>query len=439
MNWSKYNFLFKSTKYGYLIYNTLTNSFAELDELSYSKLEQIQSGKQTEDNIFTLEEIEKLKKAKIIVADDYDEYLKIKLQRHINRFDKSRMLLTLAPTLHCNFACSYCFEESRPKVSMTDEIEDATINFIKRHSEVKSLSITWFGGEPLLNFDRIISLTKKIESLNLVYNASIITNGYLLTQEVIDKLLDLKIILLHVTLDGLEKNHNERRPHITEKDSFEVIYSNMLRLKPLLKDKKVRLTVRVNVDHTNEDHFHEIYEKINNDFAGFNVNVYPGIVKKAYGSCSSIDDILMDNDGQAKFNIEQYRKHGIANSDFFPAKVGGECMARKIYGYLIDARGDIYKCWTDVGNKNEIVGNVSNNSSVNTTKLTRYLTGADPLDKQACQECFFLPVCAGGCPHMALKKQFEANPIDLCLVAKGNLKEFLEIYYEIKTRKKVAI
>jgi uncharacterized protein len=439
MNWSKYNFLFKSRQYGYLIYNTLTNSFAELDESTFNKFEKLQNDTKTINNDFSQEEIEKLQQAKIIVNDDYDEYLKIKLSRHIKRFDKSLMTLTIAPTLHCNFACSYCFEDARPKVYMTDQIENDIISFIKRHAEVKRLSITWFGGEPLLSFDRIESLTKKIKLLEINYYSSIITNGYLLTQEVVDKLHELKIRHVHVTIDGPESIHNKRRPHIKETDSFDVIYTNILRLKPLIQAQKIALTVRVNVDHTNEDHYHEIYKKIRTDFTGLEVSIYAGIVKKSYGSCSSVDDILMDNQEQANFNIEQFSKYGIKNSNFFPIKVSGECMARQLYGYLIDARGDTYKCWTDVGNKKEVVGNISNNNAINPTKLTRYLTGADVFDKPECQKCFFLPVCGGGCPHLALKKQFDGNPIDLCLVAKDNLKEFLEIYYEIITKKTKTI
>ena len=209
----------------------------------------------------------------------------------------------------------------------------------------------------------------------------------------------------------------------------------MLKLSPYLEDKKMKLTVRVNVDKTNEQYYHEIYQKIREDFKNIDIFIYPGIVKKTYGSCSSIDDILLDNQEQAIFNINQYKRYGIRSADFFPIKHNGECIARQIHGYLIDPRGDIYKCWTDTGKKTEAVGNVSDQTSINTTKLTRYLTGADVFDKEECQKCFFLPVCGGGCPHLSIKKMINNYPVDLCHIAKNNLEDFLEIYYEIKTRK----
>lgn len=432
MIFSKYNFLFQSPKYGYLLYNSITNLFAEIDKETVKKLENIKQGHSSILDCFSTDKITTLKNNKIFVENDYDEYLEIKLQKHLKRFDRSKMNITIAPTLHCNFNCDYCFEEARPNIYMNDEIEYKIIEFIKRHDTVKTLYVTWYGGEPLLNFKRIKSLTQKIQKLNLNYFAAIITNGYLLDKRKIDEFINMNIKYIHITLDGPKHIHDIRRPHIKKGGSFDTIYNNILQLKPYLKDRKMKLSIRVNVDKTNEVYYHEIYQKIKEDFEGIDVSVYSGIVKKTYGSCSSIDDILLDSHEQANFNIEQYQKFGIKSPDFFPMKHNGECIARQIYGYLIDPLGDIYKCWTDTGKKTERVGNISNNELINTTKLTRYLTGADVFDNQECQECFFLPVCGGGCPHLAIKKMFENKQIDLCHIAKGNLEQFLEIYYEIK-------
>ncbi len=439
MVWSKYNFLFFSEKYGYLLYNSLTNLFAEIDEETVAKIDAIRSESKELIDCFSEEEITQLRYNKIFVENDYDEYFEMKLQKHLKRFDRSQMNITIAPTLHCNFACDYCFEESRPPVYMDEEIENSIVKFIERHDTVNTLYVTWYGGEPLLNFKKIRTLTAKLRPLKQKYFASIVTNGYLLTQDKIDEFIDLGIRYIHITLDGPKEIHDSRRPHISKGNSFDVIYNNILKLKPYLKDEKMKLTVRVNVDKTNQDYYHKIYQKIRKDFEGIAVSIYSGIVKKTYGSCSSVDDILLDSKEQSIFNITQYKKFGITNSDFFPIKSNGECIARQIYGYLIDPLGDIYKCWTDTGKKTERVGNVSNDKLINTTKLTRYLTGADVFDKEECQECLFLPVCGGGCPHLSLKKMFENEQIDLCHVAKGNLKEFLEIYYEIKQKQKEKV
>lgn len=160
--WSRYNYLFHSKKYGHLLYNSLTNCFAQIDNETVSLFEKYKESGGSPSSFFTENEIIQLRKAKILVESDYDEFLQIKMQKHLKRFDKSLLNLTLAPTLHCNLSCNYCFEESRPRVYMSDETENSVIDFIKRHNDAEKLNITWFGGEPLLAFERIKSLTQKI-------------------------------------------------------------------------------------------------------------------------------------------------------------------------------------------------------------------------------------------------------------------------------------
>ena len=74
----------------------------------------------------------------------------------------------------------------------------------------KSWLLHWYGGEPLLAISPIERLTKKFKKIckrfNIEYSASIITNGYLLTEDVCNKLLDLDITDAQITLDGDAKD-----------------------------------------------------------------------------------------------------------------------------------------------------------------------------------------------------------------------------------------
>ena len=112
--------------------------------------------------------------------------------------------MTIAPTRECNFACPYCYEPDRDVVYMSDKTEKNIISFMKRFPKVDRIIITWYGGEPLLAFDRILSMNTKIADLKIPYESIIITNGYLLNQEVIDRLEELKTGRIQITLDGCE-------------------------------------------------------------------------------------------------------------------------------------------------------------------------------------------------------------------------------------------
>ena len=145
MKWSRYNFLFESDNV-YFIYNSLSNSFAELDSETYFQLMKF---KENDSVALSDEELEKqLISMKVLVEDDRDELNKIKYQVHKKRFYDKHLGLTINPTLHCNFACPYCFEGEHSSVYMTDEVENDIVEYIKKHSSVKSVHVTWFGGEP---------------------------------------------------------------------------------------------------------------------------------------------------------------------------------------------------------------------------------------------------------------------------------------------------
>ena len=94
--------------------------------------------------------------------------------------------LTICPTMGCNFDCPYCFED-HGRGKMSPEVQDDVVALTERMleaSKATDLSVTWFGGEPLLAPDVIESLTQRlmalVEERGGTYSAGVITNGYLM-------------------------------------------------------------------------------------------------------------------------------------------------------------------------------------------------------------------------------------------------------------------
>ena len=58
----------------------------------------------------------------------------------------------------------------------------AITRFINEHNNAKTLNLIWYGGEPLLSFNRIKEIYNNIKSDTNVQitNHSIVTNGYLI-------------------------------------------------------------------------------------------------------------------------------------------------------------------------------------------------------------------------------------------------------------------
>lgn len=235
--WSKYNTLFTRESV-YLFYNSLSNAFVELSKDYYDQLMQYRPGEPVD--IADKELGAQLIRMKALVDDDEYEIRKIRFTNTARRFGKDSLSLTINPTLACNFRCPYCFEEGHPVTRMTDETEDKVVKFISGF-DPKRLSVTWFGGEPLLEFNRIKSLTEKFKSLGIPYHASIITNGYLLNEETARQFAGLNISSAQVTLDGVGAAHDCRRFLKGGKPTFDTIYRNLQAIGEHVPDLRVSI------------------------------------------------------------------------------------------------------------------------------------------------------------------------------------------------------
>ena len=100
-----------------------------------------------------------------IVPSDIDEISKLQYFYDSQFYDQSNLTITLLPTLRCNFACPYCFENEHTKeMSLIDiDLFFKAVNSIL--SPIKNLHIALFGGEPLLSWSRIYPYLKEINKI----------------------------------------------------------------------------------------------------------------------------------------------------------------------------------------------------------------------------------------------------------------------------------
>ncbi|TAG10207.1 MAG: hypothetical protein EAZ42_04665 [Verrucomicrobia bacterium] len=92
------------------------------------------------------------------------------------------------------------------------------------------MQITFFGGEPLLNYEmikRIVAYCKEIERLGTkVFTFELITNGTLLDKEVVEFCVEHKF-LLFISIDGWKEMHDYNRPAMGRDDAcYETIIEN---------------------------------------------------------------------------------------------------------------------------------------------------------------------------------------------------------------------
>ena len=103
--------------------------------------------------------LKQLHDKRFIVNSSVDEIKE--LQRLLNSTNNrgDYYILTINPTLSCNFRCWYCYENhsNKPLMSHNDILSITNlIERILRNPSINHLAINFFGGEPLLGFSKVI-------------------------------------------------------------------------------------------------------------------------------------------------------------------------------------------------------------------------------------------------------------------------------------------
>lgn len=426
MYWSKYNILSKSEKYGYLLFNTMSLAFIRINEQDIDMWKKL---RETPDSYTNFQNYDFLIKARILVdnqEDDLNVYLADVLK---NRYNSSDMALTILPTRGCNFGCIYCYEQDRPNVLMSEQTEKAIVKFVCSNSNLKRLSVVWYGGEPLLNFDSMVRLTKMFKQLNIEYSAKIVSNGYLLTKEKANLMKDLAIRNIQITFDGSEEIHNQRRFLLGGQPTYRKIMDN---LKYLLSiNKEITIDIRTNIDRRNKDDYNKFYQDFKSEINDKRVTMYPGFVSDLLSSeCVSPEFNISEGGYKAQFILDIFDKYGIEIKSFLPKYRRHSCVASKYFAFVIGPEGELYKCWRMVGNQKETIGNV-NDGSFDMVKFSKYLIGADYTLDSKCLQCEFITLCGGGCPLVRMRNKYEKISLNHCCPEKTHMEQLMELRYEM--------
>lgn len=162
-------------------------------------------------------------------------------------------------TTKCNANCFYCYESKFERISMSKITADRVVDFIIKHAQGKEIQIMWYGGEPLVNSDIIDYISSKLKLTGIEYTSSIISNGLLLTDSIIDRVRNLwHLKNARITLDGTEQLYNRIKAYNTATGNpFSLVLSNIEKL----VNSSVKITIRINVGQYNIE---DVFNLVNN-------------------------------------------------------------------------------------------------------------------------------------------------------------------------------
>ena len=191
--------------------------------------------------------------AMLLVPETKDEcayYNQISSLMRAYRRKKGIRGYTILPTLSCNARCIYCYEEDMRQVTMDDAIVEQTIRFILDTHEGDKVNLAWFGGEPLLCPSIIDRICEGMREAGLEYNSSMTSNGSLITQEIVGKMIgDWKLSHIQVSMDGAEEDYIHRKAY----RSYADYYHGVMRAVSMMSEAGIAVIIRCNVDEGNWD------------------------------------------------------------------------------------------------------------------------------------------------------------------------------------------
>lgn len=353
----------------------------------------------------------------MLLADEVDEDERLAGSVQAMRVSREKLNYTIAITMACNFACPYCYQE-RESQPMDKRVQDATIAYIASQIDetTKKLSICWYGGEPTLAphimYDMSEKLMRLAEEHGITYEADIITNGYLLNEEMLKQLKKYAVKKMQITIDGSKETHDRRRYLVGKKPTYDTIMRNIA----LASKMGFSVRVRMNVNKENAHEFEDVKKEIGN-LDG--VTCYAEILFDASPQQEKEKATHYSNDN-AYDQLRQQNEDTLSLAQMMESK--RMCGAVCVTGKTIHPKGLIFDCTSDISEPEKSSGTVFDQVSQNEENAQAPLYDISHMWKnEECKQCAYLPACFGGCP-----KHYQEEGLLLCTRIKDSLPRKLD-------------
>lgn len=370
-----------------------------------------------------------------VVPEDKQEY-EIEHSRLLTSMNnKESLKLTIAPTMACNLKCSYCFQKNVSyKKKMDKEIQDGIVEFVnKKMAGCKNLVVQWFGGEPLLAYDQIMSMSESFQDIckrqGATYYSEMLTNGTLLTEKIIESFRNISLKAIQISFDG-DTGTYAMRKNISVKQAEKYHHFLVGHMQSIV-DITGSATIRINVDRNNIEAGYDVVRMFKRhgctdnrlDFRLGFINLNKGILDCISHDCFSGNEFLaLEMDFRYFLEKEGYKVYGRPTKQNFP------CSAPLEYSYTIDPEGKIGKCVPAMETKDENFSRIYPDNIARTIAETNIrdkqpYNNFDPFISKYCEGCKLLPACLGNCPRMfAPGGEFECRK-------KEGLSELITFYF----------
>lgn len=318
--------------------------------------------------------------------------------------------------LSCNYSCDYCsqkFVERQPETNKKDIDAFLTSLDVLTITEEAGLKVEFWGGEPLVYWKTLKPLAEAIREKYKDWKVkpafSIITNGSILTDEIIDWLMmmDFQVSISH---DGPGQSVRGPDPFDDPETKERILgfYRMMTRLK-----KPISFNAMLNQKNTSRKAIYDWFVNLTGDE---NVQLGEGAIVDAYDEDGITNSLITKQDhfkfrqqafgemfaaeGKIGFNgiVMKAMAFGRSLLNHEPArKLGQKCGMDGENVIAVDLRGNVITCQnvsaaeTSKNGESHHGGNLSDYDNVQFTSSTHWS------NRKECPECPVLHLCKGAC------------------------------------------
>jgi uncharacterized protein len=296
--------------------------------------------------------------------------------------------LIILPTEKCNFRCTYCYEDFAVGRMKSPTVQAIKKLIARRVPELQHLSLSWFGGEPLLAKAVVQEIGSFAHDLcvehGVHFESGFTTNGYLLTPELVEYFASISHRDYQITLDGDEVWHNKTRVLANRGPTFERIWSNLTGFKDVKVDFKVCLRLHIHRDNIEsqkrlyerlqseiltDKRFSSYFHKVSNLSTDWTISETV-LDRKDY--LEAIDYIMGPRDKTPSEPISEEHLDGYI------------CYAAKPNSLMIRANGDLGKCTVALADDRNHIGHINEDGTldISNPKLQKWFSGFANMSEQ---------------------------------------------------------
>ena len=341
-----------------------------------------------------------------------DEQFEQALARRYEKDPWSHLELSLSE--RCNLACRYCYcgtcrDELPNNGLMPWETAKRAIDWLFARCRGQDVSITFFGGEPLLNKDvlkRAVAYSQELASAKGVQTTFVTTTNATLMDDETAELIAKNNFGLMVSLDGPQNLHDAQCPTRDGSGSWDLAVAGIRRLMKVRK----RVTVRCTMAHPVPDMLKLV--RFFTDF-GFTRIVLGSVENPQFPSaCDFTDEDRASEERQLTEKVvpwmlselaagrkpvydpfadieEAFKSAEPPTPSFFHC---GACRGNMTVG----ADGALFPCHRFVGLRDWTLGSVEKGPDLD--RCRKFWRDYLACVKEHCAGCWAYRLCGGPCP-----------------------------------------